>query len=236
MSLIASASPWNSDETINKKRQSTMRKTIKLRSSINEDISAYNDSKTNNMNDINNEFNRNKPTTIGQQEEYNTTRNKRVNDLLNKITSVDNDDSDNNKMGNFKPLSHPSINVKKDMGNFSNDSTVSFNPTDNVSNVYSNYNKSYIPPNEITNKPYYKNQNIVPSSNHPSNHIQNNNINHHLFNEKMMEKLNYMIHLLEETKKEKTSNITEEFILYTFLGVFVIFVVDSFSRGRKYTR
>ena len=44
-----------------------------------------------------------------------------------------------------------------------------------------------------------------------------------------MKKLNYMIHLLEETKEEKTSNVTEELVLYMFLGVFVIFVVDSFA-------
>ena len=45
-----------------------------------------------------------------------------------------------------------------------------------------------------------------------------------------------MIHLLEEQQHEKTENITEEFLLYTFLGVFVIFVVDSFARAGKYTR
>jgi F0F1-type ATP synthase assembly protein I len=45
-----------------------------------------------------------------------------------------------------------------------------------------------------------------------------------------------MIHLLEQQQNEKTSNITEEFILYTFLGVFIIYVVDSFSRTGKYVR
>ena len=45
-----------------------------------------------------------------------------------------------------------------------------------------------------------------------------------------------MIHLLEQQQHEKTDNITEEFLLYTFLGVFVIYVVDSFSRSGKYVR
>ncbi|MDC0141964.1 hypothetical protein OAI84_00020 [bacterium] len=54
--------------------------------------------------------------------------------------------------------------------------------------------------------------------------------------DELLEKLNYMIHLLEEQQGEKTSNITEELILYLFLGVFVIFVVDSFARAGKYTR
>jgi F0F1-type ATP synthase assembly protein I len=45
-----------------------------------------------------------------------------------------------------------------------------------------------------------------------------------------------MIHLLEQQQNEKTSNITEEFVLYTFLGVFIIFIVDSFARSGKYRR
>ena len=52
----------------------------------------------------------------------------------------------------------------------------------------------------------------------------------------LMEKLNYMIHLLEEQQGDKTGNIAEELILYLFLGIFVIFVVDSFARAAKYTR
>ena len=54
--------------------------------------------------------------------------------------------------------------------------------------------------------------------------------------EPLLEKLNYLIHLMEENKDEKTQNVTEELVLYMFLGVFVIFVVDSFARAGKYTR
>ena len=39
-----------------------------------------------------------------------------------------------------------------------------------------------------------------------------------------------------KTQHEKTENITEEFILYGFLGVFVIYVCDSFTRSGKYIR
>ena len=52
----------------------------------------------------------------------------------------------------------------------------------------------------------------------------------------LIEKLNYMIHLLEEQQGDKTGNIAEELILYLFLGIFVIFIVDSFARAGKYTR
>ena len=50
------------------------------------------------------------------------------------------------------------------------------------------------------------------------------------------DKLTYLINLLEEQKIERTENITEEIILYGFLGVFVIYVVDSCVRVGKFTK
>lgn len=55
-------------------------------------------------------------------------------------------------------------------------------------------------------------------------------------NNQLMEKLNYMIHLLEEQQKEPTQNILEEFALYGLLGIFMIYIVDSFAKVGKYTR
>jgi hypothetical protein len=55
-------------------------------------------------------------------------------------------------------------------------------------------------------------------------------------NQTLFQKLNYMTHILEDIQMEKTSNVTEELILYSFLGVFVIFIVDSFTRAGKYYR
>jgi len=52
----------------------------------------------------------------------------------------------------------------------------------------------------------------------------------------LVEKLNYMIYLLEEKRDEKTGHVTEEIILYLFLGIFVIFLVDSFVKTGKYSR
>ena len=58
--------------------------------------------------------------------------------------------------------------------------------------------------------PYYQNASNTSTSN----------------NSEVTEKLNYLIHLIEEQKDEKTGHVTEELILYTFLGVFVIYVVQ----------
>jgi hypothetical protein len=76
---------------------------------------------------------------------------------------------------------------------------------------------------------YYKQ--YVPYFNQVGSH--NNDTNNR---DQLLEKLNYMIHLLEEQKDEKTGHVMEEIILYSFLGVFIIFIIDSFARAGKYTR
>ena len=70
--------------------------------------------------------------------------------------------------------------------------------------------------------PYYQNAANVSTS--------NNN------NSEITEKLNYLIHLIEEQQDEKVGHVAEELILYSFLGVFVIYIVDSFARVGKYVR
>ena len=54
--------------------------------------------------------------------------------------------------------------------------------------------------------------------------------------DELMAKLDHILHLLEEQQDEKTGHVTEELILYSFLGIFIIFVVDSFARAGKYVR
>ena len=52
----------------------------------------------------------------------------------------------------------------------------------------------------------------------------------------LMDKINYMIRLLEEQKDGRTGQSMEELVLYGFLGVFVLFVMDSFVKTVKYYR
>lgn len=241
--LVTSASVWTNDDNNTKKRQPTMRKTIKLRSE---------ESMTQNLDETtleNEKYGKMYPSSIEDNQEYNNKRNYRINDLLDKMTTMNVGESDQ-PMGDFKPMTPPSLNVKKDMANDSNETKQYIPPMpsylkatldrvnmnnkqmnmnmnyglDNSTNKYSNYQHSYQPPAQLVNKPYYANMGIGSTNNMG-------------VNDKLMEKINYMIHLLEENQNEKTSNITEEFILYTFLGIFIIFIVDSFSRnGGKYVR
>ena len=52
----------------------------------------------------------------------------------------------------------------------------------------------------------------------------------------LLKRLNYMIHLLEEQQEQKTEHVIEEVILYCFLGIFIIYTIDSFVHVGKYTR
>ena len=75
--------------------------------------------------------------------------------------------------------------------------------------------------------PYY--QGIAPKSKETTANELGSS--HHL-----MEKLNYMINLLEQSQDERTNNVTEEIVLYIFLGIFIIFIIDSFVRVGRYSR
>ena len=65
-------------------------------------------------------------------------------------------------------------------------------------------------------------------------------INTNTINERKLEgtldRLNHIIHLLEQQQNEKTETVVEELILYLFLGFLIIYVIDSFFRAGKYVR
>ena len=170
-------------------------------------------------------------------------RTNRVNEIINKMSSVS-VENDGAKLADFNPPPNPAVQIKKDleqpgtkgadppMTNLANPlqmpaptfSNRSVNPyvTNNAANItLGNYQQVYTPQVTPINKPYYASMGIGVSDSTDS---------------KVMEKINYMIHMLENMESEKTANVTEEFVLYTFLGVFVIYVLDSFSRSGKYIR
>ena len=92
-------------------------------------------------------------------------------------------------------------------------------------NDYGNYG------NDNDNEEYYRR--MMPGY---KNVTPNINLSANSNNDTLLKKINYMIQLLEEQQDEKTNNVTEEVVLYSFLGVFMIFIVDSFSKVGKYVR
>ena len=109
-------------------------------------------------------------------------------------------------------------------------------------NNYSNYG------DKKTIEDYYKK--MLPGYNPNNQNVQNATPTNRLYHrmnydqasnvaptqDVLLQKLNYMISLLEDQQDEKTNNVTEEVILYSFLGIFIIFVCDSFARVGKYVR
>ena len=100
-------------------------------------------------------------------------------------------------------------------------------------NNYTNYGDSK------SVEDYYKR--MLPGYRNPVNRLyynlnQNHNNQEYPSQDVLLQKLNYMISLLEDQQDEKTSNVTEEVILYSFLGIFIIFIADTFVRAGKYVR
>ena len=209
MSLLNSASSWTSKERRNK-RQSTMKKPS---------LTQQEQAETNETNLMLEGFKTNIPSSIERTQTKQNQRKERINNLINNMND-DDENNDGNHLENFNPLPNPNIHVRKDLPSIQMNN-LDYNP--NIHEQFSNYTNSYN--GEIS----YKRE--VPQ--------QNNNgpkINNFGNNDKLLEKINYMIHLLEQQQHEKTDNVAEEFILYSFLGVFIIYVVDGFSRSGKYIR
>jgi len=80
--------------------------------------------------------------------------------------------------------------------------------------------------------PYYTN--LTNSPNTATNNTGNNTGNPS--NDELLNKLNYIIYMMEEQQSQKTNYVTEELILYVFLGIFIIFVLDNFAKSTKYVR
>ena len=146
-----------------------------------------------------------------------------INILKGKLTGID---SDNDDLANFEPIHPPSsvgvdktkrdpiedVPVQPHSKSMFSDRPVQQEAFQNLPSLASeDYYKQFVP--------YYDRTNTGTIS-----------------NDELTQKLDYMIHMLEEQQDLKTNHVTEEVILYSFLGVFMIFVLDSFARAGKYVR
>lgn len=231
MSLIATASPWNNNDS-NKKRVPTMKKTMKKIPAL-EKI----------------EESPERPTSFDEDQSINGERSERVNKLLDNMSSVL-EENDGNKLADFNPLPLPHIQKRTDdeTNKYGRNGDAELAPLPNhlqlqppkIENESSNFGPSGRDlGNTPQQKPYSNYRKIYEPTNMrlPMQHQQMRQaISPHLNDSRLLEKINYMVHMLEQQQNEKTSNITEEFVLYLFLGVFIIFIVDSFARTGKYIR
>jgi hypothetical protein len=61
-------------------------------------------------------------------------------------------------------------------------------------------------------------------------------IRYDLQTQEVIEKLDRLLVLLENSKSESSQYVMEEFALYSCLGIFVIYTLDAFTRVGRYTR
>lgn len=164
-----------------------------------------------------------------KRQDYNESK---VNSVLNAIHNKT--PSSDSSLGDFKPI-EPPISVGVENTKINNPDSHSdddldlrdLNTAHMTEQVSEEYYKQFIP----TYRSQQQQQQLPP---HPQPAVQAHAYNGP--NSNIITKLNYMIHLLEEQKDERTNNVTEEVVLYSFLGIFVIFIVDSFVRVGKYVR
>jgi hypothetical protein len=217
MSLVSTAFPWINDDSNKKKTPSMNRKTIKTRPA--NAVESLNDSQDYMI------YNINETETVTED------RTNKVTEIINQMSSLS-IDNDGSGLADFTPPPNPIVQQKKEED--TKLTTPLQIPSGQVSqsqiNPYttqtplgterelSNYHQVYSPPSINSKKPYYSAMGLGNGDG------------------KMLEKINYMIHMLENIEGEKTANVTEEFVLYCFTGIFIIFVLDSFLKTGKYVR
>ena len=222
------------------------------------------DSENNNLSEsklykkTNNKTVKNKKTVEFDESNITNTKNNEV--LKNKITSL------GNLMSKIHENNEEDENFNTNYQSNTIDESISTSFTDSLNDQIAKIQKmreagNNIPQNNFfnnelqntninNNAPNLENSNVLNGSNLVKNDLSNysdsyklnynslsqNIDNHNYDNNKLLSKLDYIVHLLEEQHNEKTNYITEELILYLFLGIFILFVLDSFARASKYVR
>ncbi len=197
MSIVLSASPWNSSST-----GGTRKRVPKLNSKKTLKQPVEEDTDTDDGLEIEN---------FKETMEENLTRNNRINELLNKVTDA------GSGLADFKPRQSTSL--------------ADLLPSKSVSKE--GFENNYVRPNSIGDSHISSYERAYDPN---QTQLFSNQQKPYYATDKQQDKLSYIIRILEELKLEKTNNITEELVLYSFLGVFIIFIVDSFAKAGKYYR
>ena len=181
---------------------------------------------TNNINDelsLNIHEQRRKNKTIKNKESNN-----KVDNILKHLNVSSDNDSD---LADFNPPTNPissgverTKNTVSSIENFDTASSGEDNDDKDVTKEnFQESNGAYAQQYYNQYVPYYSNASNVKDSGGGTN-------------PEIMEKLNYLVNLIEHNNDEKINSVTEELVLYCFLGVFIIFIVDSFAKVGKYVR
>ena len=221
---LLNAAPFNSDEENKNIREENNKR---LSSSLNRTIKNRN----------NNENNDNK----------NRERNRRIQKLLNdnNMNNMNNNltNNESDELEDFNPPSYPAIqepkkivkenftfdNMKSELLRNSDQEEEQLQNKKQNDNPVNKENFQQLPANNL--QQYYEKYNAYLNS--------ENNYNKQYMsvsNEELLKKIDNILFLLEEQRETRTNYVTEELILYVFLGIFLIYLVDSFVKVGKYIR
>lgn len=256
MSLLATASEWkqesNNGNSQKKKRVSSIGKQDIPISSQPRQLPPLPHLEETDSDDDNNSYtakntrmhvSSNAITKFEGMDDYNSKTNQRVTQMLNKMTSVG-AFNDGEGLADYTPVSSTSRSSYGQPARVDGMTTMASRVSDVLPSQLPkivqprpfpqpDYMPNVVQPHKYSN--YHQVYNTKPSF--PQRNVGNERLNMlEPTNDRIMEKLNYLIHLMEEQQMEKTNNVMEEFILYSLLGVFMIYTVDSFTRAGKYSR
>ena len=168
----------------------------------------------------------------------NNTSDKKIKNLSNLISKLHNKTEQDEELEvdyvHYKDLYHTKDKFLDDTNIYSNPKELDFNNSINDNSVIDDNNKNSYNLQDNVNEDtdlmnYNKNYNTINYSNVDYKKMIE-------FNNRILTKIDNILNLLEEQKMVKTKHITEELILYLFLGIFIIYILDSFVKVSKYTR
>jgi hypothetical protein len=151
--------------------------------------------------------------------------------ILNRLKVSKNQEKNNGLQNNS--TSPPNITAFSEDDEENNGVVVPVNPLIQSTEGFTNYDM---------NDGHYTNR-ANPASQSPellydfNRHVNNHTITQNYSLDKTsQEKINYIIHMLEQNRQLRTENITEEMIMYFFVGCFVLYISENFVKMGKYTR
>jgi hypothetical protein len=169
----------------------------------------------------------------------NNTSDKKIKNLSNLISKLHNKTEQDEELEvdyvHYKDLYHTKDKFLDETNIYSNSKELDFNNSisDNTV-IHDNNNKNSYNIQDNINEDtdlmnYNKNYNTINYSNVDYKKTIE-------FNNRILTKIDNILNMLEEQKMVKTKHITEELILYLFLGIFIIYILDSFVKVSKYSR
>ena len=192
--------------------------------------------------DINNDLDQNNSLINSLKRPERNNKTIKNNDRLNRSTT-ENDSDKQLRLAKLREVAKPKTanselegdDESKDLGEFSNKFTPPPHPEVLSKTSPSESPELESPINSVTfNTSSYENP--QESYNQYANLYNQNRVGSLSSDHDLNRKLDTILYLLEEQQHEKTNYVTEELILYLFLGIFIIFVIDSFVKVGKYVR